>query len=150
VPTQDPPASDIASVFKSHGARLTEQRERVFHLFAAAARPLSTAEATAMLAGAGIGAATLYRTVSLLTRLGLLKRVQDGRTPRYVSAAPGHRHMLVCTGCGAAVQFETCELGLLERLLSQETGYEISGHHLEMHGLCPRCACAETANPRVH
>lgn len=134
-----PAAGGIEAALKRRGARVTWQRERVYRCFAEAGRPLSSAAVAAQLTPERIGIATIYRAIALLAELGLLKRVQEGRTPHYVCAEPGHRHLLVCTGCGAAVQFATCELGLLERLLSQETGYNIEGHRLELFGRCPQC-----------
>src|SRR6185503_326438 len=55
-----------------------------------------------------IGYATVYRTMKLLTQLGLAheRRFSDGFA-RYERAAEGSHHdHLICTRCGSIVEFE--------------------------------------------
>jgi Fur family ferric uptake transcriptional regulator len=70
----------------------------------------------------------------LLTRL-----LQPGGHPAYVVGAPGHRHHLVCSKCGTVVSFTDCPMDELLLRLTRETSFSISGHHLEIFGLCPMC-----------
>lgn len=46
---------------------------------------------------------------------------------------------LICRACHHVVEFEDCDLLLLEKLLAAKTGYTIQGHHLELYGTCPAC-----------
>ena len=84
---------------------------------------------------------TVYRTLSTLAEKGLLLR---GSGPEgamtYQLRDSRHRHYLVCTGCGSAVPIPGCPLEQLERSLGDQTGFAITGHSLELYGLCPRCA----------
>ena len=88
--------------------------------------------------GAGNGglasAATLAEKGLLLRGSGqdgaLLYQLRDSR----------HRHYLICTRCGSAVPISGCPLEALEQSLGKETGFSITGHNLELYGLCPRCA----------
>lgn len=88
----------------------------------------------------GIGQVTVYRTLDLLSRLGFVRRIhtEEGCHGR-VSARLGHRHHLICRQCGAAVEFEGCNLSSFLTRVSGETGYLIEGHMLELVGLCPEC-----------
>ena len=97
-------------------------------------------EAVEALHEAGIGQATVYRTVFLFLDLDLLSRVQDpaGKT-YFVATRPGHAHPLICRGCRTIVEFDACDLSVLEKLLTAQTGYTIESHRLEVYGLCPRC-----------
>jgi Fur family ferric uptake transcriptional regulator len=87
-----------------------------------------------------VGLVTVYRTLDLLSKLGLVRRIHtnDG-CHGYAIASLGHRHHLVCRRCGATVEFEGCDLsGFLARV-SQETGYKVEDHLLELVGLCSIC-----------
>ena len=87
-----------------------------------------------------VGTVTVYRTLSLLSKLGFVRRIhtEDG-CHGYTVANHGHHHHLVCRQCGAAVEFAGCDLSPLLSRVGDETGYEIEAHLLELTGLCPGC-----------
>jgi Fur family ferric uptake transcriptional regulator len=89
----------------------------------------------------GAGRATVFRTVRLLTELGVVCRVLlDDGTLRYrVSERAQHHHHLVCSGCGNVRDLDDCAVGDLVRELSKTSGYEIEGHWLEFYGHCATC-----------
>jgi Fur family ferric uptake transcriptional regulator len=87
-----------------------------------------------------IGLVTVYRTLDLLTAMGFARRIhtEDGCNG-YVNATQGHRHHLICRICGAAIEFEGCDLsGFFDRI-GRATGYRVEEHLLELVGLCPTC-----------
>jgi Fur family transcriptional regulator, ferric uptake regulator len=88
----------------------------------------------------GIGRVTVYRTLDLLSRLGFVRRIhtEEGCHGR-ASIRLGHHHHLICRQCGAAVEFEGCDLSSFLARVSGETGYLIEEHMLELVGLCPEC-----------
>ena len=87
-----------------------------------------------------LGLVTVYRTLELLADLGLARRIHtDDGCHGYVSATNGHRHHLVCRRCGAAVEFEGCDLSSLSEQIGRATGYSVDEHLLELVGLCPAC-----------
>ena len=144
---EPPDAADIAAVFRAKGIPMTRQRRLVWEFFAAGSRAATVAEATEGLRDAGIGQATVYRTVTLLTDLGLLVRVQDRHGEIGFTAPPiGHSHPLVCGSCRRVVRFDGAgDLTALEARLAEETGFAIYGHHLEVYGLCAECRAAASA-----
>jgi Fur family transcriptional regulator, ferric uptake regulator len=91
-----------------------------------------------------VGRATIFRSLDLLTELGLVERVDlPSGDHAYVTCAPAsHHHHLVCAGCGRSV--EIGELGLEPILgrIEQTTGYRIQSHRLELFGRCPDCQAA--------
>lgn len=93
-------------------------------------------------AGPGVGRATVFRTLDLLAQNAVLDRLHrpDG-CHSYVVATPGnqHHHHLICSACGAVVQFEECTVEPLLAALSDRTQFSISGHWLEVFGLCVAC-----------
>lgn len=131
---------DIEQLFREHGVHCTAQRRRVWEFFASHPHGLTVGEAVLSLKDDGIGQATVYRTVDLFFSLGLLTRTQEGtETCRYTAVCPGHCHTLICRGCHAVVEFDDCDLTVLEKLLIAKTGYQIDGHRLEIYGTCPAC-----------
>jgi len=84
-----------------------------------------------------VGIVTVYRTLDLLSGLGLVRRLDLGEGPRY-ELAEDHHHHLVCEACGSVTEFERCPLDL--RSLPEVGGdFEVSAHSLEVYGTCAGC-----------
>lgn len=85
------------------------------------------------------GRATVYRTLELLTNLGIVRPIYVGDSgPTYIRAEGGHHH-LVCSCCGRVVDFEQCVADSMERELEERFGFRIQSHLLEFYGLCADC-----------
>jgi Fe2+ or Zn2+ uptake regulation protein len=132
---------DIEAFFRGRGMHCTVPRRRVWDFFAGQAQGYTIAEAVAALKRLHIGQATVYRAVELFVQCGLLTttREESGKV-RYLAVCPGHSHALICSRCHTVVEFDDCDLALLEKLLMARTGFAIQGHHLEVYGTCPACA----------
>lgn len=90
--------------------------------------------------GSGVGRATVFRTIDVLVDLEILDRVhQPDGAHGYVLRGPGHRHHMVCSGCGEVVEFQGCNVGELIENLASETSFRIEGHWLEIFGTCGQC-----------
>jgi len=85
----------------------------------------------------GVGMVTVYRTLDLLSGLGLVRRLDLGDGPRY-ELAEDHHHHLICEDCGSVAEFERCPLdpGLLPEVGG---GFEVRAHSLEVYGRCSSC-----------
>jgi Fur family transcriptional regulator, ferric uptake regulator len=90
--------------------------------------------------GSGIGRATVFRTLEILSQLGILERVHlpDG-CHTYILTQPGHHHHLVCSDCGTVLEFSDCRLEEALDLLARRTAFRIDGHWLEVFGVCQGC-----------
>jgi Fe2+ or Zn2+ uptake regulation protein len=135
-------AADISAVLAASGIPLTRQRRLVWDYYLHVGKAATIAEATADLQPAGVSQATVYRTIAVFAELGLLLRVRSRSGEAcYTAVLPGHRHPLICGECRRVVEFVgDGDLSELQRRLEVETGFAIYGHHLEVYGLCPRCA----------
>ena len=80
---------------------------------------------------------TVYRTLDLLSGLGLVRRLDLGGGPRY-ELAEDHHHHLICEGCGKITEFERCPIDLRD---FPDVGgdFEVRAHSLEVYGTCPDC-----------
>ena len=131
------------TVLRRHGYRLTPQRRAVLETIAGTEEHLTPADihGRARRDCAGVGLVTVYRTLDVLTRLGLVceVRTEDGHRSYLLTRPLEHHHHLVCSSCGKVVDFTECDLSELEERLSQRTGFRIDGHVLEFSGHCPSC-----------
>jgi Fur family ferric uptake transcriptional regulator len=89
----------------------------------------------------GVGRATVFRTMKLLSEMGMLCRVllEDGSLRYRVSLRQGHHHHLVCVSCASVQELDACIAPDVLGDLAQSTGYEIEGHWLEFFGRCAAC-----------
>jgi Fur family transcriptional regulator, ferric uptake regulator len=136
-------ANRIAGIIREHGHKLTPQRHAVLKVIAASHDHL-TPEAIfekVHLENPGVGLVTVYRTLDLLSELNLVCRFHtaDGCRSYMMRRPTEHHHHLVCSRCGRVVDFTACDLIDLEKTLSEQTGFIIDGHLLELSGLCPDC-----------
>jgi len=88
-----------------------------------------------------IGMATVYRTVDLLAKVGLLRILAlKNNQARYELNRPGdHHHHLVCKTCGKIAEFDSCNFQLISVEIEEVTRFRIDEHTLEVYGCCPGC-----------
>ena len=91
----------------------------------------------------GVGRASVYRILELLTELRLVQRIDVGQgVARYERHLPDgdHHHHLVCSNCGRVEAFEDDELERALRKVESRTGYSVAGHDVVLRGACGSCA----------
>jgi Fe2+ or Zn2+ uptake regulation protein len=134
---------DIESILVQHGYRLTQPRGAVVDAVLVKTRPFSAEQLVADIGAAEgdpVGRATIYRTLEILASVDVLTRlIQADGHPVYICDAPGHRHHIVCSGCGKAVAFTFCPVEELAPALARDTAFVIHDHLLEVFGICPSC-----------
>ncbi|MGB1252232.1 MAG: Fur family transcriptional regulator [Candidatus Promineifilaceae bacterium] len=92
-------------------------------------------------AGSGVGRMTVFRTLDLLTELGVIRPIYQGSgAAHFVLLEDGHHHHLVCMQCDATVEFDDCSLAdELSQRLTVQHNFTIAGHLLEIYGVCAAC-----------
>ena len=87
----------------------------------------------------GIGYTTVYRTMKLLVDAGLAeeRHFNDGLA-RYEPCHHHHDH-LVCTSCGAIIEFESDEIENAQTEIARSHGFTLENHRHELYGRCPAC-----------
>jgi Fur family ferric uptake transcriptional regulator len=136
--------SELLYSLRTNGYKQTPQRKAIIKVIAESPGQLTPEEiyGKVCLGNPEIGLVTVYRTLGLLSELGLICRIHTPEGCRgYLLTKPDtHHHHLVCSDCGHTVPFTECNLGELESKLEQETGFSIEGHLLELHGRCRDCS----------
>jgi Fur family ferric uptake transcriptional regulator len=141
--------TSILDQLRQAGYRITQPRRAVLQALLQEDGYQSPAEvhARAKMFHPTIGLVTVYRTLDLLAEQGLVRRIhtEDG-CHGYASASQGHRHHLVCRSCGAAIEFEGCDLTSFFERIGRATGYRVDEHLLELVGVCPACQRAPASD----
>ena len=91
-----------------------------------------------------IGLATVYRSLELLSDLGILQKMEfgDGCSRYEVNAIDPdthHHHHLICTKCGKVIEFEDDLLENLEQDIENKSGFRIMDHQVKFFGYCKEC-----------
>ncbi len=126
------------------GLKYTRQREEILRIFLSSSGHKNLAEIYAQVARAnpGIGYTTVYRTLKLLTRLGLAteRRFDDGEI-RYERVPEGKHHdHLICLGCGRIIEFEDQALEALQNRVAERHRFHVFHHRMELYGQCQECS----------
>lgn len=134
-------STDLIQRLRTAGYKITPPRRAVLEVIQREGEHLNPHEILDRAQGihAQTGRATVYRTLELLTQLGIVRPIYVGEHgPTYIRAEGGHHH-LVCARCGRIVDFEQCVADSMERELEERFGFRITSHLLEFYGLCARC-----------
>jgi Fur family ferric uptake transcriptional regulator len=145
----------LAERLRSRGLRLTTQRERVLSAVAAlehatpeaiGARLRAEATASGQPGTHAPDTSTVYRTLELLERLGLVWHTHLGKgAPVYHAAEHPHLHV-VCSSCGAIASADPGLLDAAAERLAADLGFTVDVGHVALTGTC--AACRDTAPER--
>jgi len=95
---------------------------------------------SAMRSQHGIGLATIYRSLDVLQKLGLIQhRVTLEGTTLY-TLVEHDRHYMTCLHCGQSFPVKDCPVTEFEAKLQGSNAFKIYYHTLEFFGLCEPCA----------
>ncbi len=83
---------------------------------------------------------TVYRTLGILKRLGLVDEVHfDEAHHHYEMKPPTEHHHFACLGCGRVVEFRYPLVRLVKRRVAEVKDFEIINTELRMTGYCEQC-----------
>lgn len=133
-------AKEIMRKLAEDGYAITEPRSHLAQAVASAGDAFDLAELDAHLhaTGATVGRATLFRTVALFSRLGILQRVPmpDG-TARYRPASDDPTLLFTCTNCGSTVPLTAT--GMLHAVSDMSGQAAVAVSHVVVYGQCAKC-----------
>ena len=142
-----PPGSDAPSPDKAlrrtlheRGLRMTPQRQLVLDAVRALghATPEQICTQVQRVAPA-VNITTVYRTLDLLERLGLMRHTHLGHgAPTYSELEHEHVH-LVCHSCGTVTEVATEVMAELAGRLRAALGFDLDVTHVALSGQCRAC-----------
>ena len=136
---------DLSATFDDAGYRLTDARRSIAELIASRRGHFTAADlvAEARRRRLGVGRATIFRTLEVLTELRAIERLDlPNGEHAYVACEPAHHHHVVCSSCGRSRDVDDAGWRAVVRDIEQRTGYRIDDHRLELFGRCPSCQAA--------
>ncbi|MDR0786488.1 MAG: transcriptional repressor [Gemmatimonadota bacterium] len=129
---------------REQGLPVTPQREAVAQVIFSSSGHLSVEDIESALRGTGArtGKATIYRTVEILVRSGLVEEHDFGegfkRYEHLFGQTPVHEH-LICANCHHVVEFQSPEMVRGLEQMARTHGFVPIRHRLEIYGLCGTC-----------
>jgi Fur family ferric uptake transcriptional regulator len=133
---------DIIDRLRRAGHKITPQRVAIIRIILESKELLtpSALHKKVRQVDPAVGEVTVYRTLDILSDLGLVCMVHTGEnTHSYIGRPPEHHDHLICANCGKVVNFTDCNLSELENRLCSENDFTILNHRLDFYGKCLQC-----------
>lgn len=133
------------ALLSERGIRMTTQRRAILSVIETARKHLDAAQILrrARKLDASIDRSTVYRTLKLLKRHGLIDELDlmhvDGEAHYYERKLSRDHIHLACLRCGKITEYVSELFEALRGEMQRECDYEIMVARLEVGGYCPRC-----------
>ncbi|MGH2516705.1 MAG: Fur family transcriptional regulator [Ktedonobacterales bacterium] len=93
-----------------------------------------------------INLATIYRTLDLLTSVGLVTQTDlGGGASEFEIVGDTLHHHLVCEQCGSVTEVDDALLVPMRERLLRDYGFRASARHIGLFGVCKACLSASRA-----
>lgn len=139
-------AASLKAELNEKGWRLTPQREVILQVFQnlPEGQHLSAEDLYHRLQaeGEGISLSTIYRTLKLMARMGILRELElaEGHKHYEINQPyPHHHHHLICVRCNKTIEFKSDSILKIGTKAAQKEGYHILDCQLSIHAVCPTC-----------
>jgi len=126
----------MTQALRDGGVRVTRQREALLRVLTEAADHPDAAELHRRAKGIDdtVSLATVYRTLSVLEREGVVQRHSfESGGARFEVADRSHHDHIVDVDTGAIIEFHNDRIEELQRQIAAEMGYEIVHHRMELY-----------------
>lgn len=128
---------------RGQSRKITGPRAAILEILRRHPHPLTNKEIFAALPKGRSDLATIYRSMHLLQKMGMVKRFDFGdgaaRFELVGDGDDGHHHHLVCTRCSEVVEIDECFPDEIEKRIAAANGFKAVTHKLEFFGICPDC-----------
>src|SRR6202789_411708 len=140
---------DLLNQVEEQGIRLTAQRRALIETIQEATSHLDAASllSLARKRDPKIDRATVYRTIELLKRLGLIDELDlmhlNGEKHYYEGKTQKDHLHLACFHCGEIEEVDSPTFQRLKREIAAQNDFQVQVMRLEVGGLCRRCAAQQ-------
>lgn len=138
--------NELKEKMNNSGYKLTPQRKAILDIITLhRSEHLSSEDiyGLSVISHPGIGLATIYRTLPILEKMNLIKKIHlDDGCVRYELNDPSKihsHHHLICTRCGAISEVQEDMLEALEKQIFEDIGFHITNHSVKFYGFCSKC-----------
>lgn len=132
---------DTEIVLRKAKGYATRDRRRVLDALARARQPVTAKQLHALLGRHSCDLATVHRTLNFFLKAGIVRGTSfDGHSRWFdIWDKKNHGHHVFCTSCGKIERIPLCRIASFARFASNQKGYEVTAHVLELFGRCPAC-----------
>ncbi len=134
---------DVIAKLKENGYKITPQRLEIVSVLAGEKKHLTVEDIHTRISKRypNLSPDTVYRNVNMLARLNILTRVDfgDGKARYKLVECDGHKHYLICLGCGSSEEMDFCPLDFIDSRSIREKKFDIKRHCFEIYGYCWTC-----------
>jgi Fur family ferric uptake transcriptional regulator len=130
------------------GLKVTLPRIKILELLESATDHHLSAEdiyKTLLEQGEDVGLATVYRVLTQFEQAGIIERhhFENNHSVFEIMQEDHHDH-IVCQICGSVVEFTNLVIESEQHRVAAELGFELTGHSLNLYGVCSKESCRDT------
>lgn len=132
----------LRRALRASGRRLTPQRRLILQVLEESSGHLDADALYDRVKAhdAKISLATVYRTLAVFRKIGLIEEHRLGQDHgHYEAMREGPHYHFTCLGCGEVIEFDTPLVAQIEQTLGAQKGVRITSTHLHISGYCARC-----------
>lgn len=133
-------------LLRESNLRITPQRKDILQiLYNSMGHHLNIESIYALLAVKGnkrIGLATVYRTMELFEKIGLVSRMSMERSPAQYELTIydiSRHHHLICLKCGRVEEIDDTITKEFKARIIEEKGFEVTEKPMKIYGYCSQC-----------
>ncbi|MGI0493827.1 transcriptional repressor [Alkalinema pantanalense CENA528] len=139
-------AASLKAELNERGWRMTPQREVILHVFQnlPEGNHLSAEDLYELLEkqNAGISLSTIYRTLKLMSRMGILRELELAEGHKHYEInqpSPYHHHHLICVRCSKTIEFKSDSVLKVGAKVAEKEGFHLLDCQMTVHAVCPTC-----------
>ena len=133
----------LESVLRYEGLRYTHQRQAIWDVLCASDthRDAEHIYLTLVNNKIKVSRATVYRTIEVLVKHGMLRKLDigDGRSRYENQINDAHHDHLICINCGWIEEVVDNRREKLQENIASEHGFTLTRHNHQLFGLCENC-----------
>jgi len=135
--------SNYKGLLHSNGLKNTKRRSLILEILAKLEQPVTVDQLFLELKknDVSINISTVYRILETLVSRDLVTKTNISRENKtyFELNRLEHRHHFVCLDCKQIFWIDDCPLENYCELFQTRTGFDVTGHKLEIYGYCPNC-----------
>ncbi|MFC2002150.1 Fur family transcriptional regulator [Chloroflexota bacterium] len=136
------PTSSPKRELNTGGMRITNQRALIMKIIRQGQGHLDADEIYRRARGreSHLSLSTVYRTLQVLKRLGLVEELHFDETHHHYEVTPSaEHHHLLCLGCGRIIEFRQPLTRYLKKNVAEAKDFDIVETEVRVTGYCAEC-----------
>lgn len=133
---------DFLKILKDNDLKITKNRMAILKELKKKEIPLTVEDiykAMAMSRTEKYSISSVYRALTQFCDKNIVKKTAEIDGTTYYQLNNGHAHSLICEKCKKIIPINHCPIHPVVEEIESKTEFLITGHHLEIRGVCKDC-----------